>query len=98
VTRHHLSSIPLVVTHERRLCLYPSGSPSPCCLLARRVLPWHLAGEFDGKSDLWNALTHYAITVEGTAAHSDHKADNGWVQVQRLPDGLIEVRAGLSSS
>ena len=63
------------------------GKPEPVPPLGRRILPWHLAGTFQAKdSRLWNALTHYAAVLGD---------DAGWVRVHELPEGPIEVRAGL---
>jgi hypothetical protein len=81
--------------HPREIFMFvPVGKPEPVPPLGRRILPWHLAGEFDRKSDLWNTLGRYATTVEADVAYSDQKADTGWVRVQKLPDGLVEIRTG----
>ncbi|MBN2568662.1 MAG: hypothetical protein JXB42_04435 [Deltaproteobacteria bacterium] len=72
------------------------GKPVPVPPLGRRVLPWHLAGAFDGRDqEKWNALTMYAATLEAAVHDSDTKDEVGWVEIQEVANGAIDVRAGL---
>lgn len=72
------------------------GKPEPLPPLGRRILPWHLAGIFEGRDqDAWNALARYAANFEADATHPDPKDKAGWVRVKQVTDDRIEVRAGL---
>ena len=82
--------------HPRDMFMFVTyGSPKPIPALGRRILPWHLAGEFDQKSDVWAALSRYSALLDDYPANSNRKDNAVWVQVQELQGGLIEVRAGL---
>ncbi len=82
--------------HPREMFMFVTyGPPKPVPPLGRRILPWHLAGEFDHKGEIWAALSRYNALLEDYPAKSNRKDDAGWVQVQKLQSGLIEVRAGL---
>jgi hypothetical protein len=82
--------------HPREMFFFVTyGKPQPVPLLGRRILPWHLAGAFNGRDqEEWNALTMYAATLEAAAYHSDPK-DEGWVEVQEAADRRIDIRVGL---
>ena len=72
------------------------GNPVPVPRLGRRVLPWHLAGAFDGRDqEDWNALNMYTDTLEAETRHSDPNGEAGWIEVQPVADIAIDVRAGL---
>jgi hypothetical protein len=83
--------------HPREMFFFVAfGKPVPVPPLGRRVLPWHLAGAFDGRDqEDWNALTMYAATLESEAHHSELKDEAGWVEIQEVANGAIDVRAGL---
>ena len=70
--------------------------PPPRPPRGRRILPWVLSGTFQENSpEDWNALTHYAAPLEADSAESLPDDKTGWVQVSKLPDSIIEIRAGL---
>lgn len=82
--------------HPRDMFMFVTyGAPKPIPPIGRRVLPWHLAGEFDHKSDVWATLSRYSALLKDYPSNSNRKDDAGWVQVQKLQSDLIEVRAGL---
>jgi hypothetical protein len=66
----------------------PLGPPHPVPPLGLRLLPWHLAGQFDEESATWLSLENYA-------ALADRVSDAGWVRVREQPDGSIAISAGL---
>ena len=74
--------------HPRKMFFFVTyGKPVPLPPLGRRVLPWHLAGAFDGRDqEQWNALSMFSATLE---------AEAGWVEIQEVADRAIDVRAGL---
>ena len=86
--RRHLLSIVRVVGLKRSISSFRLLRRSRVPPLGLRLLPWHVAGEFDEKSETWLRLKDYA-------AQSDHLKDDGWVQIRERPDGSIAVRAGL---
>ena len=84
--REHMFFIPDWVTKP----------PPPRPPRGRRILPWVLSGTFQEKSpEDWSALTHYAAALEADSADSLPEDESGWAQVSQLPDGVIEIRAGL---
>jgi hypothetical protein len=66
----------------------PIGPPEPVPSLGLRLLPWHLAGQFDQQSATWLSLENYA-------AQSDRANDADWVLIREQPDGTIAISAGL---
>jgi hypothetical protein len=66
----------------------PIGPPEPVPPLGLRLLPWHLAGQYDAESPTWLALKNYA-------ALSDRGRDAGWTHVRGQADGSIAISAGL---
>jgi hypothetical protein len=70
---------------QEKFMFVPIGPPEPTPALGRRLLPWHLAGEFDETSEIWKQLKQFSIqaSVDGNA---------GAVDVRELPDGVIQVR------
>jgi hypothetical protein len=83
--------------HPREMFFFVTfGKPVPVPPLGRRVLPWHLAGAFDGRDqEEWNALTMYMTTLETEVHHSNQKNEVGWVEIREVADKAIDVRAGL---
>jgi len=66
----------------------PVGPDEPAPPLGTRLLPWHLAGEFDEGSATWSSLMDYA-------AQPDLGDGAGWVRIHEQPDGALLVVVGL---
>jgi hypothetical protein len=67
--------------------LVPLRPPEPVPPLGVRLLPWHIAGQFDEKSETWLSLRNYA-------AQLNRVDETGWVQLLEQTDGTLVVRAG----
>ncbi len=66
----------------------PVGPEEPAPPLGTRLLPWHLAGEFDEGSETWSSLMAFA-------AQPDLGNGAGWVRIRGEPDDALLVAAGL---
>jgi hypothetical protein len=83
--------------HPREMFFFLTyGKPLPVPPLGRRVLSWHLTGVLESRDlNEWNSLTAYADALEAEVLHSDSQDWTGWVELQEMAEGAIEVRAGL---